>query len=199
MDINEAKKIAKETLTYERYYHTGCVAAAAKYLAETLSYDTQKAQVAAYLHDIAKEFKKADLLQMIEASDIIELANFLDCPSVWHSFAGAEYARKVLNVDKKIAGAICYHTTARADMTMLEKIIFLADSISADREYTYVDEIREILYSDELNLEVLDKAILFTLEKQITRLIHEKRQIHYLSIKAYNFYAKNMNINGDNK
>jgi len=194
MDVQVAKELAREKLSDERYYHTECVAAKAKQLALQFGEDVNKALIAGYLHDIAKEFEKADLLQMLEASDIIEHDNLLDCPSVWHGHAAAVYLKREFGIDEEIASAICYHTTARANMSLLEKIVFLADCISDDREYEYLDEIKDILTTESVsNDNFLDEALLFTIRKQIERLTKQNRQIHYDSIKAYNYLALLLN------
>jgi len=190
MEVSEARTLARTALSDERFCHTECVAAAAIELAERFGEDIKKAEVAALLHDIVKELPKADLLQMIKASDIIGLDNLEDCSSVWHAHAGAVYARDILGIGADIASAIRYHTTAKADMSLLEKIIFLADYTSADRDYENVDEVRNILKSREASIEALNEALLVALGMQIERLMGEKRQIHLDSIRAYNFLTK---------
>lgn len=187
MTVEEAKEEARKTLSDERYEHTQCVADMAKKLAKRFGENEEKALVAAYLHDIAKEFEKADLLQMIEHSDIIELEILKKCPSVWHGYAGAIYAKETLLVDSEIADAIRYHTTGKARMTLLEKIVFLADCVSEERDYSYLKEARNILFAKEPKDSTLDEAILFILEHQIERLTEEGKQIHPDSTRAYNF------------
>ena len=197
MNISDAEAAAKQALSDERFHHTECVAEAARRLAERFGGNVKTAVIAAYLHDIAKEFGRDRLLQIIEGSDIIETDLLLSCPSVWHSFAGAVYAKKALGITDEIAGAICYHTTGRADMSLLEKIVFLADYISADRDEEYAGDVRRMLDSSGTTVQTLDEIVFFVVKKQLAYLMAAKRPIHLDSVRAYNYFALTINTNGD--
>ena len=196
MDSSEAKKIAKSILSKERFYHTECVATAAKQLAKRFGVDVEQAKIAAFLHDIAKEFDRSVLLQMLVNSDTIEHDNLRDCPSVWHSHAGAIYIQNELGIDDEIASAVRFHTTAKADMTLLEKIVFLADCTSSDRTEDYLAEIRKKLQKCQNTMEALDHILLSAIESQIKYIIETNRMIHLDSIGAYNYLIANK-TNGD--
>ena len=180
MTVESARGLAKDMLSDERFHHTECVAASAVKLARSHAEDIQKAGVAGYLHDIAKEFDKSDLLQMIERSDIIDVDEIRHCAPVWHAYGGGIYAKETLGVDDDISGAVMCHTTGRAGMTKLEKIIFLADYISEDRDFGDMDDIRILAY------EKLDLAVLMVIERQITHLVKHERYIDINMIRAYN-------------
>ena len=95
--------------------------------------------------------------------------------------SGAEYVKRVIGVDDpEIIDAIRYHTTAKENMSLLAKILYLADFTSADRDYEDVDVIRK--YVDES----LDKAFVYALQYSITDLVTQERAIHIDTVKAYN-------------
>ena len=148
MTVKEAKKLVKARLSEERFYHTKCVAKAAKKLAPEFGADVDKAVLAAWLHDILKEDPKPDLLKRVQASAIIFGYKVEESPQLWHAFAGGDYVEQELGVEPEIASAVRWHTTGRPNMTPLEKTVFLADYISDDRHFSGVEEIRKLSYKD---------------------------------------------------
>ncbi len=181
MTIKQARELAKNTLSEERFYHTECVAKAAKQLALQFEHDVEQSVVSAYLHDIVKELSLDDLLQMLKSGDIININDLENCCPVWHAFAGGEYVENELLLSKQIADAVRYHTTARINMTRLEKIVYLADYISEDREFRGVAEVREATF------ESIDKAIALSLRNQICHLAKLGKHINKHSVEAFNF------------
>jgi len=189
MTPEKAKDLAREALSDKRFYHTECVAAMAKELAERYGCDTEDALVAGFLHDLLKEREKADLLQMIKASAIIEAEEIERCPALYHAFAGGIYARDVLGVKPAIADAISYHTTGRAGMTKLEKITYLADYISADRCFPGVEEVREKAEKS------LDLALFAAMRNQLIHLAGSGKYIDVNSVAAYNDLSEKGDFN----
>ena len=100
---------------------------------------------------------------------------------LWHAKSGAEFVKNRLGIDdEEIITAVRYHTTGRADMTLSEKILFIADFISADRVYNGVEEMRE---RAEISLEcAMDMGLSFT----ITDLVENSNPVHPDTIDAYN-------------
>ena len=95
-----------------------------------------------------------------------------------HSKTGAAIARDVFGVDDEIYSAIWYHTTGRADMTKLEKIIYLADYIEPTRDFPGVDELRKVCYED------LDQGLLLGLEMTITEMTNMGNPVHHATVEA---------------
>ncbi len=180
IDIKEAERIARERLSDRRFFHTQCVAKAAKELAERFGADSEKAELAAYLHDIYKEEADDVLLKTINASDIICDNDFMQKHALWHAFAAAEYASSELGVSQDISDAIRYHTSGRGNMTQLEKTLFLADYISDDRTYEDCIKVREIAAKDVD--EALKQGLKFTLEELLSR----NAVIDIRTLEAYN-------------
>ena len=101
-----------------------------------------------------------------------------------HPFLGAEVARREYQVtDEDILNAIRYHTTGRAGMSLLEKIIFIADYIEPNREkFDGLEEARRLAYLD------LDMAMKYILESTIAFVKERGRLLHPLSLEALEYY-----------
>ena len=178
--LQKARQAAGEILSKERFFHTECVAREAKALAECYGEDVCAAEAAGYLHDIAKEMSRGDLLQMLGRSAIIDVDEIRNCPPVWHAYAGGVYAREMLSARDDIVSAISSHTTGSADMSNLQKIIFLADYISEDRDFDFLDDIRALAYKS------LDEAVVSVIERQILFLMNRRSYVDINMIRAYN-------------
>lgn len=171
----------KKHLNPDRLYHSLNVADEAKKLAARYGADEKKAFTAGLLHDIMKNKSQTELLSFFAENRISQSDTERVSPKTWHAVAGAVYCERVLGVtDKEILSAIRWHTTARAGMTLLDKVIFIADFISADRTYDGVERMREKAY---ISLEyAMEEGLQFTIEE----LAHQGFAIHEDSVAAYN-------------
>lgn len=185
MTTEQARKLARESQSDERFYHTECVARAAVSLAGRYGADPERAELAALLHDILKERDKADLLQMLRGSDIIDYAEIEPCPALYHSFAGGVYVHDELGLDMELADAVRYHTAGRAGMTLLDKVVFLADYISDDRDFRGVDEVRAIARDS------LDEAVFTALRNGLIHLFKKYLYVFPPAVRAYNDLVSN--------
>lgn len=180
-DYNEYKKILENKLTQKRYYHSLCVADEAFRLAKKYGADTKKAYLSGLLHDITKnsteeEHKKIFDTFKIELNEIEK-----NSEKLWHAISGSAYVKYVLNIaDEEIFDAIRYHTTAKSDMSLLSKILYLADFTSKDRDYEDVDVIRELVDIS------LDKAFKYALSYTVKDLADKGCAIHLDTVNAYN-------------
>lgn len=172
---------SRSRLSSKRFNHCKMVSKAAKDLARLYNEDEKKAEIAGILHDIVKEKDKKYLLHIIEDCDVKLSEIEKNSPQIWHSIAGALYCEKYLGIeDKQIINAIKYHTTGSQDMTTFEKIIYMADCVSDDRNYEDVEIERKLVKKD------LDKALLFQLKKSITLLCEREVLIHPKTLECYN-------------
>lgn len=182
----KAQELAQSTLSEARYYHTLCVRDEAVALAKKYGADIEKAHLAALLHDIAKEIDKLEMLRIISTDDIIA-HNCLYRPKVvWHAIAAAIIAKHNLGVtDNEILNAIASHTTGRSGMSKLDKIIYMADMISRDRQYPELDMLREkTWYSlDAGTAEGLNQSIIFI--KQKGKILDSFTTLAYEELKQY--------------
>ncbi len=180
-DYESLKEVLKQRLNEKRYYHSLCVADEAKRLAEKYGGDIEKAYLAGLLHDITKNAPDEEHLQIFKQFGIILTDIEQNAKKLWHAMSGALYVKNILGIsDPEIIDAIRYHTTAKADMSLLAKILYLADFTSKDRDYEDVDVIRE--YVDES----LGKAFVYALQYSITDLVNQGRAIHPDTVEAYN-------------
>ena len=134
-NIGTAQLLIPLLLREKRAQHTFNVAKLAVAFAEKHGVDVEKARLAALLHDIMKQAPDHIMLHRAQQSDIIEKINSKPIP-VLHGFAAADYARREMDIeDDEIIKAIKSHTCGRAGMTDLEKVIYLADMLSEERNY----------------------------------------------------------------
>ncbi len=168
----------KNLMSQKRYHHTLMVCKMAIILARRNNYSIYKAAAAALLHDVAKEFSREKMLQLIANSGII--TRWQDTPfPIWHGFAGAEYAKKELGVlDETILDAIRFHSVGRGGMSMLDKIIFLADMVSEDREFDELVDLRGKALCD------LDGAVHDSLMLNLSWLRRDGKDITVHTIEA---------------
>lgn len=173
-------KDIRERLSDFRYVHSLEVAKSAKYLASKYGFDTEKAYIAGLSHDVFKELTKTEYLDFFKKENITLTKAELSAPKLWHAMAGARYLEKEYCYDEEIITAVRYHTTGRENMSLLEKIIFVADFISADRDYNGVEDMRE---RAEKSLEyAMEEGLRFTIED----LAKENRPIHPDTVSCYN-------------
>lgn len=174
----------KKRLSKYRFIHSINVADEAKRLALKYGADPEKAYTAGLIHDIAKDLPKDEQLKMLADSGTKLSDVERQSPKVWHAMCGELILRNELNVtDEEILSAVRYHTTAKAGMSLLEKVLYIADYTSAERDYPDVDVMRE---KTERSLE---EAMQYGLEFTIHELINEHRPVHPDSINAYNEVA----------
>ena len=136
MTVDEAKALVKSRLSEKRYKHTINVKKMAVKLAKRYGADEEKAALAALLHDSAKELPKAEILQIF-ADNAIIAKNAAKRPApVWHGYAASVLCQTQWGVtDPEILSAIECHTTGKQNMSLLDKIIYMADMTSAERDY----------------------------------------------------------------
>ncbi|MBQ9849246.1 MAG: bis(5'-nucleosyl)-tetraphosphatase (symmetrical) YqeK [Clostridia bacterium] len=175
--LSEYRKLLKEKLDDYRLDHSECVSECAAVLAEKYGADPEKARLAGLLHDVMKNASDAEHFLYMDNISSIELHN----RKVWHQISGEGFLReKGIISDEEILGAVRWHTTGRAGMTLLEKIVYVADFISADRKYKDVDVVRRLA---QLSLE---HAILYTSRYTIEKLAGSDMLIHPATVECYN-------------
>lgn len=174
----------KKRLSEYRFYHSLNVADEARRLAKKYGADEDKAFTAGLIHDIMKDTDYKTQREIIEKYSHKMTPTELANPKIWHAMSGEAFLRHGLNVtDGEILSAVRYHTTARENMSLLEKVLYIADYTSAERNYPDVDVIRE---KAERSLE---EAILYGLSFTIKECVDSGAVIHPDSILAYNEVA----------
>ncbi len=175
------KTLIKGKLKESRYIHSLNVADSAKILAAKYGCDEEKAYTSGLLHDVMKNADDEEQLEVISKAGW----ELTDCEKankkLWHAVAGAAYMKTELGIeDEDMIEAVRYHTTARKNMSVLEKVIYVADFISADRDYPEVDDVRKAAN------ESLEKAMMLGLEFCIQEIAKRRQILHPDSVDAYN-------------
>jgi nicotinate-nucleotide adenylyltransferase len=172
--------IAKRETPY-RFRHSLAVAEEAARLARKYGADEAKARTCGLLHDIFKDADGDAQLQILKEFDIIADEVTRAAPKLWHACAGAAFMEHILGFsDREMIDAVRYHTTARAGMCLLEKILYLADFTSADRNYPDVDVMRR------LTDESIEAGMLYSLRYTIRELLEKGAPVHPDTLAAYN-------------
>lgn len=167
-DRKHYTKHLKKRLTDWRFNHSVNVSAEAVRLAERYGGDVEKAEFAGLMHDVMKDAGKKEQLEIMQKYGVEMNEVEKSTPSLWHAIAGAVYLEKELGItDRDIINAVRYHTTARAGMSLLEKIVYIADYTSAERDYDGVEQMREAC---NISLELaMKEALTFSIELQIKK------------------------------
>ena len=179
--LSDYRKILTEKLDDYRIYHSECVSECAAVLAEKYGADPEKARLAGLMHDVMKNADTNEHFEYIEKSGEKLTAVDYSNPKVWHQISGAAFLKESgIISDAEILGAVRLHTTGKAGMTLLEKIVYVADFISADRDYPDVGVVRRL--ADES----LESAILYTSRYTVNKLASKNLPIHPATVECYN-------------
>lgn len=181
---------AKEALSLEmekRRAHSIRVALTAARKAPALSIPEEEAVCAALFHDCAKNLTPSSpLLEGFVCKK--EWGQIPD--SVWHQFAGAYVAEHTFGVkNQEILNAIRYHTSGRAGMSELEKLIFLADMVEDGRCYDGVENLRGLFW-EKKGEGALDECLKTALKETIAHLQGKGAEIYPLTLQAYEYYKE---------
>ena len=194
MCIAEYKKIIKSMMSENRYNHCVNVSKEAVKLAKRYGGDEEKAAIAGILHDITKEMPKEEQLQIMLDSGIILDDIQKNAPKLWHGISGSVYIKNHLDIDDEdILNAVCYHTTGRAGMSLLEKIIFVADFTSEERTYKGVATMRK------KSRKSLEDAMLYGFKFTFSDLSSRELAIHPDELACYNEIVLNNPTKGKSK
>ena len=181
MKLEDIQKDLKKILSPKRFHHSEGVAAMGKHLAEKYGADPEKAYVAGWVHDCAKELTLSEMQDIVKGAGLSCDDYLLSSRALLHGPAGSVLAETKYGIhDAAIKGAIYYHTTGRKDMTLLEKIIFLADYIEPSRDFPGVDRLRKLAKKD------LDEAMLAAYDSTISHLMDQKAYIYDLTFIGRN-------------
>lgn len=186
LSYNVIQQRLQSVLSIERYIHTLGVVKAAKRLAVKYGCDVEKASLAALLHDCVKDYPE-DMKRRFCKEYHVPIDEYMDKKiDLVHPFLGAEVARREFGVDdEEVLNAIKYHTTGRLDMTLLEKIVFVADFIEPNRKkIDNLEEIRKVAFED------INKAVKMILENTIEFVRKSGKVLHPLSLEALEYYRK---------
>lgn len=176
------REAVKPYLTAKRVAHVaGCESEAVK-LALHYGENAENAAEAGILHDITKKLNRDEQLILCKKYGIVCDKDQLANVKLLHAMTGAELARETFGVSDEVYNAIRWHTTGKADMTLLEKIIYMADYIEPTRDFPGVERLRELAYQD------IDKAMILGLEMSLEELADTGISPHGDTLDALRWY-----------
>ena len=180
MKWKEAKDLVKGRLSEKRYQHTLNVKKMAVKLARRYGVQEEKAALAALLHDAAKEIPKEEMKAlMAQYPQYAEGGESRPVP-VWHGVCAAILARTEWGVtDEAVLSAIACHTAGKPGMTKLDKVVYLADMTSKERDWPGVYKLRKLEMKD------LDAAMLAALKQTNDFVLSQGKPLDPMSKAAY--------------
>lgn len=183
----------KKNLDENRFEHTLGVRYTCAALAMRYQYDLEKAQVAGLLHDCAKCIPDKKKIKICQKNKITISPAEKASPFLLHAKVGAYIARKDYGVkDTEILDAIVCHTTGKAGMTLLDKIVYIADFIEPHRNAApNLEAIRALAFQD------IDRAMYVILESSLEYLKKKGKEIDPMTQVSYEYY-KNL-VNAERK
>ena len=149
--------------------------------------DPVQASVAAILHDITKALDISNQLILCSRYGIICDDIEKNSPSLLHSKTGACRARELFDIDQTVFDAIWWHTTGRPDMSLLEKVIYLADYIEPTRDFAGIEKLRKAVYTN------LDSAMALGLKMSIEDVEQRGFPLHHNTADAFEYYKEYLN------
>ncbi len=195
-DLSLLSEKIKPYLTEKRYAHTIAVAAEAAKLAKIyLPEDENRLIASALLHDITKKADHKKQLQYCEEFGIIIDSGDNPAPSVFHAITAECVAARDFRdfTDRDILSGVRWHTTGRAEMSVFEALIFLADYIEPTRDFPDCIKLRKYFY-DKLNdgedaYSVLTDTMILAFDMTLKLLIENGDRIDKNTTEARNYYV----------
>lgn len=184
IEYDELYENVKNMLTEERFKHSERVVKRAIEFAKIYNVDIDTVKLVAISHDIAKELTEEENQEYISKYNIklddIEKAN----KSLLHAKIGAYICKQKYGFTQDMVNSVRYHTTGRENMSILEKIIYLADATEEGRGEYKVSDYVDLIKED------IDKAMIEISKMVINKLLKNNKLIHLDTINCYNYYNK---------
>lgn len=181
-DEGRIDKYLKTNLKEKRYEHSLGVSSTAVKLADLYGADITKARIAGLIHDCAKCMSDNELIDIANKNGIVIDEVLEETPNLLHGPVASVIAKDEMGIcDEEILSSIAYHTTGKENMSLMEKIIYVADYIEPMRDFPGVDKIRKDA------MENLDRALLDSFNNTIKHVIDKKQMLHLNTIKGRNY------------
>ena len=191
----------KEILPEKRYLHTQSVMEEVKNIAGIFNLDPDKLSRSAILHDCTKPKSYDEHLEIIKKVGIPLSQDDLNSPETLHAVTGSIEAKTTYFQPDDVCDMIRWHSTGKEDMTLCEKILFLADFIEKTRTYEKCIKTREEFYkklnektTDKEKQKVLDTTVLEVLSFTLSFLEKKNLFIHPETYKARDFLKSSLDM-----
>lgn len=173
----------KNNMDVKRFEHCIGVSDTSRKLAELNNYDPDKAALAGFIHDYAKQVPNEKFIEIIKTKGFDQdLLNYNR--AIWHGIVGSYIIEQELKItDSEILTAIKRHTTADTEMTTLDKIVFVADFIEPHRNFPGVEQARKIAFEN------LDAGVGYELAHTLSFLVENRQKIYPKTLDAYNVWS----------
>ena len=181
LTLEELRPIALSYLKAKRIPHVLGTEQTAEALAKKYGADVFKARFAALLHDATKRLSMAEQLALCEHYHIALDELEQHALKLLHAKTGAALARDVYGADDEIYSAILWHTTGKPKMTVLEKVLYLADYIEPNRDFDGVDDLRKVVWED------LDRGLAMGLAMTVEEMKERGNPVHYNTLEALEY------------
>lgn len=192
---SKIKEYLKENLSEERYLHTISVCEECMELCRYFDFSEDKRNIlylSALLHDITKENNSDAQIELCRIYNIDYTKDEIASPAIFHQKTGGAFAREKFGeiVTDEVIENISTHTTGAENMSIMQKLLFVADCTEPTRKHKSCVELRKFLYrnlgsSDSLNL--LNRVCLMSLDSTVSHLIGKENPIDIQTVKARNF------------
>lgn len=188
-NIEKIKEDLKQILSEKRYIHSIGAMEKAIELAKRYGEDKEKSALTALAHDIAKEMTIEEYYKYAKENNIELSKDDKMCTSVLHGIIGADIVKKKYGFTDEMCRAIYYHTTGITNMTLLGKIVYVADKIEDSRDYPEAEDLREKFNQSES----LDEFILYDIDYYtLPKMIEKRKAIHPNTINVRNEIIEKM-------
>lgn len=188
MDFEKIKEYLRENLNNFRFNHILRVVDMGLILCDKFNYkDKTKVMLGCYLHDAGKNLSSSKLLEIALKEGYVLSEEEKENIHIYHGVASMTIARDYFNInDVEVLNSIKNHVTGCENMSMLDKIVFLADFFEVGRDYDRVYKSRETALND---LDI-NKSLLLALNSSLNELISTNRFIHENTLKARNYILR---------
>ncbi|MBS3947217.1 MAG: bis(5'-nucleosyl)-tetraphosphatase (symmetrical) YqeK [Dethiobacter sp.] len=180
LSLEQIISFLQKNLTSELFVHSAGVAETAANLARVLGADEDRARLAGWLHDCAREIVPQELLVLAETSQIVIDDFCRQQPVLLHAPVGAVVSGWLGVLDEAVLAAIRRHTLGDQDMSLLDRIVYVADKIELGRSYSEVEALRRKVAED------FHEGVLAVVAQTIRYLLAKKQVIHPLTISFWN-------------
>lgn len=184
MELEEIKEQVKNVLSEKRFYHSVCTMNQCEILAKHYGLDLDTARKVGIAHDVAKEMPTDEKLEYARTHNLSVNDVEKSSPTLLHAKIGADICRKKFNFSQEMVQAVYQHTTGGLNMSLLAKILFIADGTGDDRNWEDLEYVRN------LSMDNIDKAILYMLDFTIKECLNKNSLIHLDTIICRNELMK---------
>nr|WP_209315103.1 bis(5'-nucleosyl)-tetraphosphatase (symmetrical) YqeK [Lactobacillus mulieris] len=185
LTVDELVNKVQANMDEARFRHCQGVSITARKLAKLNNYDEDKAALAGFIHDYAKQVANEEFIRVIKDKNNGFDQDLLNWNrAIWHGIVGTYFIKRELGItDSEILTAIRRHTTGDVEMTTLDKIVFVADYIEPGRSFSGVDEAREVTFAN------LDDGVGYELAHTLQFLASNRQKIYPKTLAAYNVWG----------